>query len=150
MARETVKAVLVDSQTNRVHQVILDPNPEQYPENGTIGDYTIIYNTDLLDFWGSNPLDTCYWDPSEQVFKSAPNIPMKVFNWQTKEYEDIPDPATSIDPSRKMLLFDSDWTQLPDSPLTDSKKAEWATYRQALRDLPSSNTTPIDWPLPPA
>ena len=36
---------------------------------------------------------------------------------------------------RNNKLKDSDWTQLPDSPLSDAKKAEWATYRQALRDL---------------
>ena len=28
---------------------------------------------------------------------------------------------------RGSLLEASDWTQLPDSPLSDSKKAEWAT-----------------------
>ena len=36
---------------------------------------------------------------------------------------------------RDMLLMESDWTQMPDSPLSDSKKAEWATYRQKLRDI---------------
>jgi hypothetical protein len=38
---------------------------------------------------------------------------------------------------RDALLSEFDWTQTADSPLTDAKKAEWATYRQALRDLPS-------------
>ena len=38
---------------------------------------------------------------------------------------------------RDILLTQSDWTQMPDSPLSDSKKQEWATYRQALRDFPS-------------
>ena len=41
---------------------------------------------------------------------------------------------------RAELLSSSDWTQAVDSPLTDSKKAEWATHRQALRDLPTSYT----------
>ena len=41
---------------------------------------------------------------------------------------------------KNTLLLRSDWTQVPDSPLSDSKKAEWATYRQALRDLMSSYT----------
>ena len=41
---------------------------------------------------------------------------------------------------RLFLLKDSDWTVGVDSPLSDSKKADWATYRQALRDLPSSYT----------
>ena len=43
---------------------------------------------------------------------------------------------------RDMLLRESDWTQFPDSPLTDAKKAEWATYRQELRDLPAVNPSP--------
>ena len=43
---------------------------------------------------------------------------------------------------RDMLLIHSDWTQLADAPLSADKKAEWATYRQALRDLPASIT---DW-----
>lgn len=37
---------------------------------------------------------------------------------------------------RESLLLTSDWTQMPDSPLSNEKKAEWAVYRQALRDLP--------------
>lgn len=53
---------------------------------------------------------------------------------------------------RNGLLSASDWTQLPDSPLSDAKKAEWATYRQALRDF-TSTWTPgpsADFPDPPA
>jgi hypothetical protein len=38
---------------------------------------------------------------------------------------------------RNALLKESDWTQLNDCPLSDTKKAEWQTYRQALRDLPA-------------
>jgi|TARA_R110002153_G_scaffold204544_2_gene357350 hypothetical protein len=37
--------------------------------------------------------------------------------------------------NRNKLLSDSDWTQLADSPLSSSKKTEWVTYRQSLRDL---------------
>ena len=35
---------------------------------------------------------------------------------------------------------------MPDSPLSDSKKTEWAIYRQELRDLPTkySNKDNID------
>ncbi len=47
---------------------------------------------------------------------------------------------------RDALLAESDWTQVNDSPLSDTKKAEWSTYRQELRDLPSSyqSTTNFD------
>ena len=39
---------------------------------------------------------------------------------------------------RNRKLKDCDWTQMPDSPLTAEKKTEWATYRQALRDIPNN------------
>ena len=54
---------------------------------------------------------------------------------------------------RTKLLKASDWTQGVDSPLSDSKKAEWQTYRQQLRDWPATNTaTTVDsvvWPVKP-
>lgn len=37
---------------------------------------------------------------------------------------------------RNVLLSASDWTQLPDNPIAN--KAEWATYRQLLRDFPAT------------
>ena len=39
---------------------------------------------------------------------------------------------------RNALLAWSDWTQGNDSPLGSSKKTEWQTYRQALRDIPAT------------
>ena len=46
---------------------------------------------------------------------------------------------------RDSLLVESDWTQSPDSPLTDEKKKEWATYRQSLRDMTKTySTVPLD------
>jgi len=68
-----------------------------------------------------------------------------------------PDPENSdfeaiMRNQRDRFLVDSDWTQLPDCPLSDAKKAEWATYRQQLRDFPSTWTPgpTADFPDPPA
>lgn len=49
---------------------------------------------------------------------------------------------------RNRLLTQSDWTQLPDAG-TDS--AAWATYRQALRDIPQQAGFPdrVTWPTKP-
>lgn len=49
---------------------------------------------------------------------------------------------------RTQLLVNSDWTQLPDVPLSAEKKAQWATYRQALRDITNQSGFPdnINWP----
>ena len=53
--------------------------------------------------------------------------------------------------NRTKLLKASDWTQGADSPLTDSKKTEWKTYRQALRDVPTqSDPYNITWPTKPS
>lgn len=51
--------------------------------------------------------------------------------------------------SRRRLLSNSDWTQVPDTPV-DS--AAWAVYRQQLRDLPANTTDPrnVVWPEPPS
>ena len=54
---------------------------------------------------------------------------------------------------RNGLLTASDWTQLADSPLGDSKKAEWVTYRQELRDYPAQSdkvSTLPAWPTQPS
>ena len=38
---------------------------------------------------------------------------------------------------RNRLLAESDWTQLPDTPVD---RDAWATYRQQLRDFPATWT----------
>jgi hypothetical protein len=45
---------------------------------------------------------------------------------------------------RNIILTDTDWTQIPDAPLTDEQKAQYRAYRQALRDLPSKYDTITD------
>jgi len=51
--------------------------------------------------------------------------------------------------TRNQLLKDCDWTQIADCT---ADKTAWATYRQALRDLPATITEPrtfADWPHSP-
>lgn len=51
---------------------------------------------------------------------------------------------------RNIYLNESDWTQVPDSPLSDEKKAEWRVYRQLLRDITNtSDPINITWPSQP-
>ena len=50
---------------------------------------------------------------------------------------------------RNGLLFASDYTQLNDAGLTDSKKAEWVTYRKQLRDMDFSDLDNLNWPTKP-
>ena len=53
--------------------------------------------------------------------------------------------------ARNLRLSSSDWSQIPDVPLTSAKKLEWSLYRQTLRDLPANTEDPkeVTWPLQP-
>lgn len=52
---------------------------------------------------------------------------------------------------RDRRLAASDWTQVPDAPLTDAQRSSWAAYRQALREVPQQDGFPhsIKWPDKP-
>ncbi len=52
---------------------------------------------------------------------------------------------------RDKLLLESDWTQLPSSPLTADQKSKWETYRQSLRDITKQVSYPyeVNWPSKP-
>jgi len=56
--------------------------------------------------------------------------------------------AERVRVDRNSKLADCDWTQLADSPVD---KTAWATYRQALRDVPAQAGFPwnINWPDQP-
>lgn len=56
--------------------------------------------------------------------------------------------ARQIRTKRNDLLADTDWTQVADAPVD---QAAWATYRQALRDVPEQEGFPVDvvWPEKP-
>lgn len=53
---------------------------------------------------------------------------------------------------RDNLLADTDYTQMPDSPLTDDCKADFAVYRQGLRDVTDQAGFPgdVEWPEMPS
>ena len=61
--------------------------------------------------------------------------------------------ASSARAQRNGLLADSDLQVLPDrwAAMTTEQQAAWATYRQALRDLPQQAGFPVTivWPVKP-
>ena len=94
----------------------------------------------------------CYVD-GELVSTGQPLFPPergmswndKSFRWEHSE-ESL---ANTHREKRDRLLADSDWTQLPDVPL--ETQTAWATYRQALRDVPQQPDFPtnVTWPEAP-
>lgn len=55
---------------------------------------------------------------------------------------------------RNAKLTATDWTQVPDAPLSDEQKLAWQEYRQALRDIMDSvdgisSVDDVAWPTQP-
>lgn len=59
--------------------------------------------------------------------------------------------AVEVRAERSRRLRGSDWTHIADAPISAAQRAQWAAYRQALRDLPSAPGFPdaITWPQEP-
>jgi hypothetical protein len=62
-------------------------------------------------------------------------------NWVDQTTED--QKIEAVREQRNQALASSDWTQLADVPLSESKKEEWRLWRQQVRDL-FSNTSNAD------
>lgn len=82
-----------------------------------------------------------FWDENKTRADISPYVPPPE-----------PDPqevaAKEVRSRRDALLTASDWTQVADAPVD---QATWATYRQALRNLPRQPGFPHDvaWPTSP-
>ena len=98
-------------------------------------------------------MNTNYYKAGKWVARDE--SPGTYYNWKNEEWVlDSPALFTLIRQERDLRLYQCDWTQAADSPLTDAKKAEWATYRQYLRTIPIDNSDVIDidgvaWPTAP-
>ena len=62
--------------------------------------------------------------------------------WSEQTGEPRPDQATLMRRYRDAKLRESDWTQIPDAPISQSERAQWAKYRQDLRDVPQGKDFP--------
>lgn len=67
---------------------------------------------------------------------------------QARDVQALADEARQ---TRDQLLAECDWTMLPDAPLTDTKRAAWISYRQALRAVTAQAGFPaeVNWPVAP-
>ncbi len=96
-----------------------------------------------------------YYDFPSGTWKTRTEKPGTYYTWQDASWKFEPAGfAALIRQQRNELLKETDWLQLPDAPITNEKKAEWATYRQALRDVPANSVSKthandVVWPTPP-
>jgi len=103
-----------------------------------------------------NPSTQKVWSSEYQVkqwVESNNNLTWIVTSELSTQAEQDGRTAISKRDTRNQLLSDSDWTQMPDSPLADEAKALWVTYRTSLRNLPDHadwpNLADADWPTKP-
>jgi hypothetical protein len=82
--------------------------------------------------------------PEGHSYEEVLPEPMSPDDWELHKIE----LAEAIRHARNNLLQQTDWTQLSDAPID---QAEWATYRQALRDITKQSGFPLEviWPNKP-
>ena len=89
-------------------------------------------------------MDESYFDVDDGAFKTRLKQPTRYYKWSSNKRWDLDTTQLMAEfrEERNHKLGICDWTQGPDSPLSDDKKAEWATYRQELRDI-TKTVTPV-------
>jgi len=142
--------VAMTKENGEVGYIISPSMDDDYIDNQQYGEYTArLIPTDSIDdeyifgkYWSNGwndkgmPLSEYYeWINNEWVLNTE---------WV----------LNAIKIERTKLLGFSDWTVLPDNSLTESERAEWTIYRQALRDVPQNNTgltnpDNVIWPTKP-
>ena len=126
------------------------------PEQGFQEDGSLILH---LDFPIENGFEfikrNYFYDGKFHHREDAPN---QYCRWDIESRNwiwDLEDLIKDIRMRRNGLLARTDWTQLPDSPLSTDMKNAWATYRQELRDLTEvleglESLEDVPWPDTPA
>lgn len=126
--------------------------PQELPERIRLSDGRT--RTDPSSFTTEEIEDAGFAGPYE---RPEYNSEIEIQSWNSESEEWI----TTLIPEevfwerlrgeRNFKLMNSDWSQLPDVPLTTTKKTAWTNYRQALRDLPENTEDPknVTWPSQP-
>ena len=95
------------------------------------------------------------WDDKNQTLPTEDEVNKKLKELQEGE------PMALLRKERNILLAQTDWTQVSDSPLDTEPTDIWRKYRQALRDLPLSanpkldsdgylDLSSVEWPTKPS
>ena len=148
-----IKVAMVTKETGEIQTIVCPSVDNLYTDGQDCGEVVarlIPFDTDTME-----ALNLWYWYYGAWLIREP--RPGRYSEWHghdtgwvtvTEELE------SQIRDKRGILLVNSDWTQVNDSPLTDEKKLEWAVYREALRDVPENNThvtstDEVSWPTKP-
>jgi hypothetical protein len=112
-------------------------NKTKYQRNQKTGEYKWVSYELKLDTFLPSELDDLYekLDAKFTEYRGLIDVDLEQQLAATFAKENIVT-WTKILMVRKFLLEESDWTQVPDAPVSEEDKAMWRTYRQKLRDIP--------------
>lgn len=128
------KIIIKDGKEYKVTDLsYLDSNIHAIQWYDDKGEIEYVDGTSNLAITDITPYNQCVTDWEAAKTKEAEANVYTDEQWQ-KWFREI----------RDELLADSDWTQISDNKLSDSKKTEWQTYRQKLRDMPTTKTTTFE------
>ena len=96
------------------------------------------------------------WQDESQTRPTDDEINTKYNEWITSKY-----PMKLLRDERDRLIAESDWRVIKAKETSTNIPTAWKTYRQALRDLPTTQTPVLDsnspvgissvtWPTPPS
>jgi hypothetical protein len=87
-------------------------------------------------------------DGAEYQFSVVGTCTIEDYDGELPDRRNPEDVAEQVREERDEKLVSSDWTQVLDAPVGQTA---WATYRQALRDVPQQDGFPLNviWPDEP-
>ena len=97
-------------------------------------------------------MDTPWHGYSYTTYETVTQVPQAAVDVDTwaalVKQADYDTAAAAVRAERDKLIAATDWTVLGDAKTV---KADWKTYRQALRDVPEQAGFPyaVEWPTPP-
>lgn len=112
------------------------------PYQISVRDGIVEVNGQWFTKYVAGPLFQDYTDDEGVVHTAAEQ-------WEAYCFQKDAEQAKAVRDDRNKRLADCDWTQLADAPVNHT---EWATYRQALRDVTAQAGFPweIEWPSQPS
>lgn len=148
-----IKVVFINADGEIRH--VVEPASDNQYEDGATNEEGLLqkhvaYDADMADLFANK-----VWSYESNDWIVRAERPSVHHNWTSSGWWFNENAMWSdVRNSRDIILIQSDWSQLPDAPLTAAKKAEWAAYRAALRDVPLTNAdvTSLDdvvWPTQP-
>ena len=142
-------ALIADN--GEVQHVVSTGTDADYTDGDVYNGLTAVQISSDLD--AQNLIETKYYIAGEWLTREARPNPWS--DWVNNEWNFNTDRfLLSLRFERNNNLSATDWTQLPDSPITEEKKLEWLVYREALRDVPetyaaATSLDEIIWPTKP-